>query len=261
MIPMNQKTHRAPHEASSPAPGTAPVVPLAIAAALSAWLLSLTFPPGLGIAGVLLLLTVCSTLLFRSTLVPALLFLTQGVLFVTDQRSLRSVVTTEDQVIAGSLLVLLLSILRYLQIPEPPRLRDLLGQISERLRLPGWLAIRRTKQPVTFHSSVRAGELLLIGVRVIGAVVIATWLLSLVPNNPQAPNDVALKPTAQRAITLALGFAIVVIVFNTLANSVAWRRLSRRAARLFQHSVLTEWCGREIHTILRLQEKQKRRRR
>ena len=258
MIPVNQKLS---HETPATATGTAPAIPLAIAAALSAWLLSLTFPPGLGIAGLLLLLTVCSALLFRSTLVPALLFLTQAVLFAADHSSLSSVLTVEDQFIAGSLLALLLSILRYLQLPEPTRLRDALRQIPDRLRLPRWLRPRRTKEPVAFHSSVGAGELVLIGARVIGAVVVATWLLRLVPNNLRAPNDVALIPTAQRTIRLALGFAILVIAFNTLANSVAWRRLSPRAARLFQHSVLAEWCGREIHTIMRLQEKHKRRRR
>lgn len=240
--------------------GSAPIVPLAIVAAGSAWLLSLSFPLELGIAGVLLLLTVCSALVFRSALIPALLFLTQAVFFVTDQSSLRSTVTFDDQLIAGSLLVLLLSLQRYLQLPEPPRLRELLQQISDRLRLPNWLSFHRASEPVAFHSSVGTGELLLIGVRAIGAVVIASWLLTLVPNNPQAPEDVALIPTAQRTIRLGLGFAIVVILFNTLANSAAWRRLSPRAARLVQYSTLTEWCGRDIHTILRLKEKQKRRR-
>lgn len=262
MTPRSQVSRQPRQATPLPAAHVAPVVPLAITAALSAWVLSRSFPPELEIAGLLLLLIVGSTLLVRSTLIPALLFLTQLVMAATEQGSLRHHVESRDQIIAGSLLALLLSSQRYLQVPEPARLKRLLKQFSD--RLPRWLSLSRsptTPEQTTFHASSPASDILLIGMRAMAAVIVATLLLELVPNNLRAPDDVGLIPTAQRTIKLSLGIAVAVILINTLFNSVAWRRVSPRAARLFLHSELTEWCGREIRTILRLEEKQKRRRR
>ena len=261
MTPARQRFARSQPEALPQAADAAPVLPVAIIAAVSAWLLSQSFPPELSTIGLLLLLAVGAMLLFRSSLVPALLFLTQAVLFVSDRGSLEPVVTIEGQIVAGSLLVLLLSLLRYLQLPEPAQLRELLQQTFDRFRLPTWLAIRREKEAATFQGSPGFGELLLIGFRVVAAVVFAAWLLALVPVNPEAPNDVALLPTAHRSIKLGVGFSVAVIVLNTILNSIAWRRLTPRGARLFHYLELTEWCGREIRVILRLEEKRKRRRR
>lgn len=261
MTPARQKFKRSQPENLPQVTDANAVLSLAIVAAVSAWLLTQSFPLYLSTIGPLLLLAVGATLLLRSSLVPALLFLTQAVLFVSDRSSLEPVVTIEGQIVAGSLLVLLLSLQRYLQLPEPTRLRELLQQAFDRFRLPSWLVMRREKEPATFQGSAGFGEVLLIGFRVVAAVVFAAWLLALVPVNPEAPSDVALLPTAHRSIKLGVGITVAVIVLNTILNSIAWRRLTPRGARLFHYLELTEWCGREIRAILRLEEKRKRRRR
>jgi hypothetical protein len=261
MTPARQKFKRSQPENLPQVTDANSVLPLAIVAAVSAWLLTQSFPLYLSTIGLLLLLAVGATLLLRSSLIPALLFLTQAVLFVSDRSSLQAVVTLDGQIVAASLLALLLSLQRYLQLPEPARLRELLEQTFDRFKLPNWLIIRRKKETTTFRSSAGFAELLLIGLRVIAAVVFAAWLLALVPVNPEAPNDVALRPTAHRSIKLGVSFAVAVIVLNTILNSIAWRRLTPRCARLFHYLELTEWCGREIRAILRLEEKHKRRRR
>lgn len=261
MTPARRKVSHSRPEGPLQAADANSVLPLAIVAAVSAWLLSQSFPLELSTIGLLLLLAVGATLLLRSSLVPALLFLAQAVLFVSDRSSLQEVVTLEGQIVAVSLLALLLSLQRYLQLPEPARLRELLQRMFDRFRLPSWLVIRRERESAAFQSSAGFGELLLLGLRVIAAVVFAAWLLALVPVNPEAPNDVALLPTAHRSIKLGVGFAVAVILLNTILNSISWRRLAPRSARLFHYLELTEWCGREIRAILRLEEKRKRRRR
>ncbi len=250
-------------ETPSSQTSAAQAIPLATSAALSAWLLSQSFPPDMTSVGLLLLLAVGLTLLSRSPLVPALLFLTQAVVAVSESSSLRSTVTFHDQLIAGCLLILLLSLQRYLQIPEPAQLSKIRKQMAGRLRfLRQFPATRgpRTHGTMAFRSTVGGGEFLLLAVRVVAAVVIAAWLLAFVPVNLRAPDDVALIPTAHRTIKLGIILCVGVIVLNTLFNWAAWRRLPPRAARLFLDSQLTEWCGHEIRTILRLEEKRKRRR-
>ncbi|MBI1311879.1 hypothetical protein GC176_11350 [bacterium] len=248
---------------ASPVPGSA-IVPLATAAALSAWLLSRGFPSELTIAGLLLLLIVFSTLLFRSALIPAGMFLTQLVLTVTERSSLHDRVDLWDQVTACSLLVLLLSTQRYLLLPEPAALTQWRQQLAETLRVPRWLRLSRrspSTDQIAWRRSPHVSEFLQMAIRVALAVVVATWLLGLVPNNLRAADDVGLIPTAQRAIRLSLGFAVVTIVFNTLINAAAWRRLPLRAARLFLRAELSDWCGSEVRSILRVEEKHKRRHR
>jgi hypothetical protein len=263
MKPRFQKQVNHPREGLPWLVSGAQLVPLATAAVLSAWLLSQSFPPEMASGGLLLLVVVSLTLLFRAPLIPALLFLTQAVVAVSDGGSLYSTLTLQDQVIAGCLLALLLSLQRYLQIPEPPRLCDLRKQIAGQLNLLHWLStLRRSRsfESPTFRSSAGGAEFLFLAVRVIASVVLTASLLALIPHDPHAPDDVALIPTAHRAIKLGLVFCVGIIVVNTVFNAISWRRLSPRAARLFLESQMTQWCGSEIRTILRLQDKRKRRR-
>ncbi|MHC4880104.1 MAG: hypothetical protein ACYTGL_26945 [Planctomycetota bacterium] len=249
---------------TAPTTSVPAVIPLAVAASLSAFLLSRGFPPGLEVASLLLLTMVAAVLLARSMLVPLLLFLVQLVLFAAEFSALRHSIDALDRIVAGCLLVLLLSTLRYLQLPEPAALIRFCTEVREALHIPSWLKLTRTtasEDATTWHSSPASSEFLLIGVRVLIAVLLASWLLEFVPNNPQAPADVALIPTAQRTIRLGLSFVIATIAIRTILNSAAWRRMSPAAARLFLKTELSAWCGRELQSVMRQEERQKRGRR
>ncbi len=263
---MTPQVKPASQQSDSPAQATSVVaiVPLAVAASLSAFLLTTRFPPGGELVSLLILMMVAAVLLARSMLIPLLLFLVQVVLFVTESGSLHHTIDAGDKTVVGCLLVLLLSTLRYLQLPEPAASMRLRRQIREELHIPHWLKLTRATSPedsTTWHSGPPSSEFLLIGVRVLLAVFMATWLLEFVPHNPQAPDDVALIPTAQRMIRLGLGFVIATIAIRTVLNSAAWRRMSPTAARLFLKTEVSAWCGRELQSVLRQEEKHKRRRR
>lgn len=260
--PRRGSAHLPPLQRTPPS-STVTAVPLMTAAVLSAWTLSQSFPPEVPLAGLLMMLMVGTMLLLHSPLTAALLFLSQLVFAVTERGSLDATVTFYDQIIAGSLLLMLMSLQRYLQRPQPVAVRRTLEQVSSRLRLPRWLRLAPAaptgSDPACLDQhAVR--ETMALGVRVTAAVVLAAWLLTGVPIDLRAPDDVGLIPTAQRTIRLTITIALVTVVANTLFNGLAWRRLTPKAARLFHQATLTDWCGRELRTILRLQEKKKRRR-
>lgn len=215
-----------------------------------------------GGAGLLLLFAagLAGLVVLRLWTVGVLLLVIQGALFAGQPQRLIDRVSPFDLLIAAAVMILIVAASRFLMIArELSPIASLSG--ATRRYLPGNLRESTeqalTRNAVDFSSAERATGL----VRIVLAVVGAALLLRAIPVHPSALDDAWLIPSGLRLISLAVLMLAIVLVTDLLIETVTWRRLSYREARVFLRSVLTSWCDRELRAVMYQEIKNRRNRR
>lgn len=237
-----------------------PAVFYGIAIAAGAAASALTFTQS-GISLLLLLaVAIAALVLLRMWTVGIVLLIIQGALLFGQPQALMVRVSPFDLILAAGVMTLLLAACRYFVIaPELSPVADLsdstIRYLPERFResLAGQLS-RRARR---FSVAERSTGLL----RIVLAVAGAAFLLRSVPVNPYALDEARLIPSGLRLISLGVLLLSIFLVTDLLLDTMTWRRISLREARLFLRSVLTSWCDRELRAVNRHDAKQRRKRR
>ena len=72
----------------------------------------------------------------------------------------------------------------------------------------------------------------------------ASFMLALVPLDPDTPEIARLIPPAVRTITLGIILLVICVLTNSLLSILIWRKLSPAEARVFARSELSKWIHR-----------------
>ena len=234
---------------------------------VAAILIALRFPPSN--FRIFLLFTACVALQFtlRMCTATAMLLLIQAALFFADrQRFFGSTHSSGEILIAGAVVLLLMSSGRFLTlgvplIPWNATLRTTLDRIWKRFVLSRPQTVDRTRLDARCPSSFRTTEVFTAVLRVGFAVFVATELLEFVPLDPNAPDYARLVPPALRAILIGLGLLAASVSFNTILSVLSWRRITPGEARVYLNSQLSQECHREISAVFNYEQHDRRRRR
>jgi hypothetical protein len=215
-----------------------------------------------GGAGLLILFAagLAALVVLRLWTVGILLLVIQGALFAGQPQRLIDRVSFLDLVTAAGVMTLLVAGSRFLMIA-----RELspIANLSEATRryLPRNLR-ESTEHDLTRHAAdfgiAERGTGIL---RIVLAVAGAALLLRAIPVDPNSLDDAWLIPSGLRLISLAVLLLSIFLVTDLLIETVTWRRLSVREARVFVRSVLTTWCDRELRAVMYQEMKQRRNRR
>lgn len=222
---------------------TSPAFFYSIAIAAGAAASALTFSRG-GVWLILLFgLALAGMMILRLWTPGVLLLIVQAALFGGQPMKLIDRVSLPDLMIAAAVITLVVAGSRFLMIA---RNLSPIASLSESVRryLPDGLR-ESTGQTLTRNAvAFGHGERVTAILRIVLAVVGAALLLRAIPVDPTAEDTVWLIPTGLRLISLGVLMLSIFLVTDVLVETITWRRLSIREARVFLRSVLTSWCDR-----------------
>ena len=198
--------------------------------------------------------------ILRLWTVGILLLVIQGALFAGEPQRLIDRVSLLDLITAAGVMTLLVAGSRFLMIARGLSPIVNLSEATRRF-LPGNLRASAEQEFTRHTADFGIAERSTAVLRIVLAVAGAALLLRVIPVDPGALDDAWLIPSGLRLISLAVLLLSIFLVTDLLIETVTWRSLSVREARVFLRSVLTVWCDRELRAVMYQEMKQRRNRR
>lgn len=195
--------------------------------------------------------------LLRVWTVAAMFVLLQMKLGVTERMRPVSQLTGGELVFGIAVVVMLISASRLVSLIAPMVAPDatmfgLLRTIYRRLGSDpreDQNAIMPARQGKTFTAMEGLTGLL----RAVCAVLVAVYLLAMVPLDQSTRDTVLLFEWAVRPITLGVILIVIYQLTNAVLSTLAWRGLSKPEARVYLRSELVEWPHRDIRGVVKRQ--------
>ena len=228
-----------------------------ILAGLSAFLVSLWFSPDDSIITILIAVFFVMTLGIRFWSVALIFLMVQVGLFLAEPGSVGGYSSSPgSSLVSIGVLALLISCCRYLTLTSSPAPYQLSNRSSVQVAF--FHATREPRQAFApfgvlsrDESTVGSAELFTMLGRAVIPVTAISFMLALVPLDPDTPEIARLIPPAVRTITLGIILLVICVLTNSLLSILIWRKLSPAEARVFARSELSKWIHREVSRVSR----------
>ena len=162
-----------------------------------------------------------------------------------------------SSLLAIGVLTLMISSCRYLTLTSSPTPYRLTNRSSVKVALHHAFRRKSRKTFAVFGvlprdgSTVGSAEFFTMLGRMILPVAVVSLMLTLVPLDPNTPNDARLYPPVVRTISLGIILLIICVMANSLMNVLVWRKLSPAEASIFLRSEMSKWIHREVSRVSR----------
>ena len=232
-----------------------------IVAVLASLYLVPTFEVAFGWQMLTLAIVLIGTGLYRLWLVPLMLLLVMTNLVITEEpiyfgpyfglyHLLMALAVLTFVVAASRYAVLAGTPVAYYQGSLMSRMSVPIRRILSRIRSQRPKGVE-PRDPATF----RATEVVTAVIRIVLAVIVAAAILSTYRLDPTIGQRTGIIPTVTRTIELGVTLVIAGIVIHFVIDTLCWRFLSAREARMFLRNEVTSEYGADLARMARYQVK------